>query len=192
MHQCTICKRNFTSDRLLSIHISELHDSYFRALAAKKASYVCLIEDCKDVFRSNRERRDHLIKHHLFPKSFDFHQPKKYSSIAKHKSSEKILEQTKTCKFYGSKGGCWYGSSCRFAHQEKLEIIDENVMDSNGTGCLEEAGVSAAGCTSEGSNNDKDKRIEMDVDDICMSLSQTRIVSPHVSFGRVGRKGRLR
>lgn len=73
-----MCCKSFSSDRLLSFHISELHDSYFMAMSKRKPSYQCLVLGCDGVFWNNEERRNHLIMVHLFHPSYDFHNPKRY------------------------------------------------------------------------------------------------------------------
>eukprot|EP01038_Epipyxis_sp_PR26KG_P010641 gene10641-14292_t len=80
-HQCSVCMRSLPSDRLLSIHISESHDNYFKVLSLKKPSFVCLVEGCHVISTSNEVRRVHLINDHRFPKSYDFHNPRKYRKI---------------------------------------------------------------------------------------------------------------
>mmetsp|Transcript_13461 Transcript_13461/g.22457 ORF Transcript_13461/g.22457 Transcript_13461/m.22457 type:complete len:364 (+) Transcript_13461:48-1139(+) len=78
-HICSVCSRSFLTDRLLSIHISELHDHYFAAMVRKKkATYECLVEGCTTLLWSDEERRCHLISHHAYHPSYDFHNPKKY------------------------------------------------------------------------------------------------------------------
>eukprot|EP01032_Pedospumella_encystans_P013874 gene13874-15952_t len=77
-HQCSLCDKSFPADRLLSLHISELHDSYFAVASKKKAMYCCLVEICNQVFWNDEERRVHLVKNHMFHPSYDFHNPKKY------------------------------------------------------------------------------------------------------------------
>eukprot|EP01035_Chromulina_nebulosa_P027079 gene27079-35557_t len=80
-HQCSLCHRSFSSEHLLSIHISENHDSYFRVVASKKKQpcYVCLVEDCKVLSMTGNARKEHLIQFHKFPESFEFFEPPKKS-----------------------------------------------------------------------------------------------------------------
>lgn len=66
------------ADRLLSLHISELHDNYFAVASKKKPLYCCLVEKCEQLFWSDSDRRKHLIDQHLFHVSYDFHNPKKF------------------------------------------------------------------------------------------------------------------
>ena len=84
-HQCSVCLRSFAAARLLSIHVSELHDSYFQVLAKKKPCFQCLVEGCEIMSWSDKERGIHLRDYHKFPKSFDFHNPKKYKAKSKNK-----------------------------------------------------------------------------------------------------------
>jgi hypothetical protein len=77
-HQCSVCGKSYPSDRLLSIHISELHDNYFAALSKRKPSYCCLVLGCNAMFWNNADRRSHLVKEHEYHPSYDFHNPKRY------------------------------------------------------------------------------------------------------------------
>lgn len=71
-HQCSVCRSNFSSERLLSIHLSEYHDSYFRLQAQKRPSYVCLVDGCTFLAWSSNDRREHLIHEHKYPPSYQF------------------------------------------------------------------------------------------------------------------------
>lgn len=71
-YQCSQCHKSFPSDHLLSIHLSERHDNYFRIMAKKLPSFVCYVEDCKSVFKNLNDRKVHMINVHQFPESFEF------------------------------------------------------------------------------------------------------------------------
>ncbi|KAJ1433626.1 hypothetical protein B484DRAFT_447192 [Ochromonadaceae sp. CCMP2298] len=91
-HQCSVCGKSFLSDRQLSIHISELHDSYFAAMAQRSPSFECLVEACTVMSWSDTERRKHLLGDHKFHPSFDFHNPKRHQQ--KHqKARQRALGQ---------------------------------------------------------------------------------------------------
>jgi len=72
-HACNVCGASYTTGRLLDIHIRENHDAFFRIQAQRKPMYACLVADCKEIFKSNRARRQHLISVHMYPPSFRFH-----------------------------------------------------------------------------------------------------------------------
>ena len=96
-HQCSVCNKSFLSDRLLSIHISELHDSYFEMLAKRRPAYSCLVDGCSDLFWSDKERRSHLQDVHHYHQSYDFHNPKKYlKQYTKQRNSEQSTSCTDT------------------------------------------------------------------------------------------------
>jgi hypothetical protein len=78
IHKCSVCQKSMPSDRLLSLHISEIHDAYFFVLSKKKASFECLVEGCAVKSWSDADRREHLIKDHFYHPSYDFHDPKKH------------------------------------------------------------------------------------------------------------------
>ena len=69
---CSTCGCSFPTHRLLDLHLSELHDSFFKAMAERRPMYVCLVEGCPDVFESSKKRHAHLVGVHRYPKSFDF------------------------------------------------------------------------------------------------------------------------
>ncbi|KAM4636142.1 zinc finger protein 511 [Discoglossus pictus] len=80
---CSSCKRSFPSVRLLDIHLLEWHDSLFQIMAEKANMYQCLVEGCPKKFKTGLDRKDHLIKIHLYPPDFRFDKPKKNKSKPK-------------------------------------------------------------------------------------------------------------
>jgi len=56
------------TEKLLNIHLQELHDSFFEVLSQRKNMYQCLIEDCEEKFKDAEERKQHLIEKHNFSK----------------------------------------------------------------------------------------------------------------------------
>ncbi|CAM0870798.1 unnamed protein product [Alopecurus aequalis] len=70
---CSVCSRVYPTSRLLSIHISEAHDSFFQAKVARGfPMYECLVEGCGAKLKTYKSRQRHLIDKHQFPKSFEF------------------------------------------------------------------------------------------------------------------------
>ncbi|XP_024528883.1 zinc finger protein 511 isoform X1 [Selaginella moellendorffii] len=75
---CSVCSSCFPTKRLLSLHISETHDSFFKAKVARNhPMYECLVEGCPGVFFSDKSRKQHLVDKHKFPSSFHFHKSTK-------------------------------------------------------------------------------------------------------------------
>ncbi|KAJ3106013.1 hypothetical protein HDU97_007197 [Phlyctochytrium planicorne] len=72
MNACSQCKRILSTPRLLHLHLQEVHDSFFIALANTKDSYECTVEGCMRKFTGPFQRREHLIKKHKFPIEFEF------------------------------------------------------------------------------------------------------------------------
>lgn len=73
MSACSICSRVYPTSRLLSIHVSEVHDSFFQAKVARGfPMYDCLVEGCGAKLKSYTSRQQHLVDKHKFPVSFDF------------------------------------------------------------------------------------------------------------------------
>jgi hypothetical protein len=92
IHRCKECSRSFASDRLLDMHLSETHDSFFAILAERQPSFRCLVDGCDTVWWSDKERRVHLIEDHRFPETYDFHKPalrKKVIKATKYRSGDK-------------------------------------------------------------------------------------------------------
>ncbi|XP_040293407.1 zinc finger protein 511 [Bufo bufo] len=77
---CSICKISFPSVRLLDIHIFEGHDSLFQIMAENTNMFQCLVEGCMEKFKTIGERRNHLIKSHLYPSDFQFDKPERNKS----------------------------------------------------------------------------------------------------------------
>ncbi|EXC33370.1 Zinc finger protein 511 [Morus notabilis] len=70
---CSVCSRVYPTSRLLSIHISEAHDSFFQAKVARGYEmYQCLVEGCSLKFKTYKSRHQHLVDKHKFPSSFEF------------------------------------------------------------------------------------------------------------------------
>lgn len=70
---CSVCSRVYPTSRLLSLHVSEAHDSFFQAKVARGYDmYECLVEGCGLKFKSYKSRQHHLVDKHKFPTSFEF------------------------------------------------------------------------------------------------------------------------
>jgi hypothetical protein len=65
--QCRVCRVGLPNAHLLDMHISESHDSFFRAQVDRGlAVYQCLMETCPEKFKSVSSRRHHLEARHRF------------------------------------------------------------------------------------------------------------------------------
>ncbi|KAF7596317.1 hypothetical protein BBP40_002461 [Aspergillus hancockii] len=74
VNRCVACGKNFPTDRFLSLHIEENHDSLTAARRARgEKTYGCFIEDCERKCSTPQKRRMHLIDKHMFPKTYNFH-----------------------------------------------------------------------------------------------------------------------
>ncbi|VFV24300.1 zinc finger protein 511-like [Lynx pardinus] len=74
---CSFCRRAFPSVHLLDVHILEWHDSLFQILSERQDMYQCLVEGCAEKFKTSKDRKDHLVRCHLYPADFRFDKPKK-------------------------------------------------------------------------------------------------------------------
>ncbi|KAH9536294.1 hypothetical protein CY35_17G100000 [Sphagnum magellanicum] len=71
---CSVCAQMFPTTRLLNLHVSETHDSFFQAKVARNyPMYECLVEGCAGRFHTDMARLQHLVDKHRFPRSFHFH-----------------------------------------------------------------------------------------------------------------------
>ncbi|XP_063101098.1 zinc finger protein 511 isoform X2 [Cavia porcellus] len=68
--------RAFPSEHLLDAHILEWHDSLFQILAERQDMYQCLVEGCTEKFKTTQDRKDHMVRLHLYPADFRFDKPK--------------------------------------------------------------------------------------------------------------------
>ncbi|KAK7804550.1 zinc finger protein 511 [Microtus ochrogaster] len=73
---CSLCSRAFPSGHLLDVHILEWHDSLFQILAQRQDMYQCLVEGCPEKFKTSQDRKDHMVRLHLYPADFRFDKPK--------------------------------------------------------------------------------------------------------------------
>ncbi|KAJ4830217.1 hypothetical protein Tsubulata_035752 [Turnera subulata] len=93
---CSVCSRVYPTSRLLSIHVSEAHDSFFQAKVARGyAMYECLVEGCGLKFKNYKSRQQHLVDKHKFPSSFDFFKKALPSKKARQKQQRKQITHKK-------------------------------------------------------------------------------------------------
>lgn len=93
---CSVCSRVYPTSRLLSIHISEAHDSFFHAKVARGYEmYECLVEGCNLKFKTYTSRHQHLVDKHKFPNSFEFFKKGRPSKKHRQKQQRKQTDQKK-------------------------------------------------------------------------------------------------
>lgn len=72
-HVCESCGASAPSAHLLSLHVSENHDSFFAVAKAKRPGYECWLERCPKKFWTAEERGRHCVGVHQFnPQDFKF------------------------------------------------------------------------------------------------------------------------
>ncbi|KAJ3116053.1 hypothetical protein HDU96_010519 [Phlyctochytrium bullatum] len=71
-NSCVECHRVLATRQLHHLHLLELHDAFFLAVAARENAYECFVEDCHRKFSGPFSRRLHLVSAHKFPKDFEF------------------------------------------------------------------------------------------------------------------------
>ncbi|KAK3036440.1 hypothetical protein RJ639_030039 [Escallonia herrerae] len=92
---CSVCSRVFPTSRLLSIHVSEAHDSFFQAKVTRGfPMYECLVEGCGTKLKNYKSRHQHLVDKHKFPASFEFLKKARPSKKRRQKSQRKQPHRT--------------------------------------------------------------------------------------------------
>lgn len=70
---CFTCRKVFPSLRMMDLHISEVHDPFFRLKKEKgEKIFKCFIENCQESFINVKKRKKHLIGDHFYPKEYHF------------------------------------------------------------------------------------------------------------------------
>ena len=125
---CITCNAMLPNQRLLDIHISEAHSSYFLAQASRKPSYVCIVESCGDVFWTTEDRSQHMMFVHKFSSNYPFVArtcTKTQQKRAKKKDPSKFF-----CKFVKFGQFCPKGPKCKFIHTT-LKNDEDQEMEYN-------------------------------------------------------------
>ncbi|XP_009620329.1 uncharacterized protein LOC107777165 [Nicotiana tabacum] len=96
---CSVCSRVYPTSRLLSIHVSEAHDSFFQAKVARGfPMYECLVEGCGVKLKSYKSRQQHLVDKHKFPATYEFFRKarpsKKQRQKIHHKPASRKTQET--------------------------------------------------------------------------------------------------
>ena len=201
-HKCIECSRCYPNERLLSLHVSELHDSYFHVMSLKKASYVCLVDGCDVLSMSDEARTLHLKLHHLYPKSFSFHHP-----IRKNNKKKK---KTKSA----SSTAATHSTTHSLTHSTTDEMsVDDARGSSRGGGIVknkkknyESRGLSSissctademsvvTGVNAEEMHDASDRGDDMVLDELISTFDSNMNlrVPSHIAFGRKHKKGFIR
>ncbi|XP_014280097.1 zinc finger protein 511 [Halyomorpha halys] len=87
-YSCSECKKQLPSPHLLDLHISETHDSFFKAASERKPMFKCFVEDCSVVSLTPKDRRSHCIEDHKFPHDFKFDSARKLPKKKTEKSKK--------------------------------------------------------------------------------------------------------
>lgn len=115
---CCVCSHVFPTTRLLDLHVSEAHDSFFQAKAARGyPMYKCLVEGCDALFLNDASRHQHLVDKHKFPLRFHFHKKKHLSQKQRQRAHARQLskqtEDEQPRKEVARKKGLKEGNSCQ-------------------------------------------------------------------------------
>ncbi len=71
--QCSTCHAVLPTPYLLSLHVSEQHDSFFASQAAQRMPvFQCLVEGCNSRFCLAAHRHQHLTDFHQIPADSGF------------------------------------------------------------------------------------------------------------------------
>ncbi|XP_022355184.1 zinc finger protein 511 isoform X2 [Enhydra lutris kenyoni] len=141
---CSFCGRAFPSVHLLDVHILEWHDSLFQILSERQDMYQCLVEGCAERFRSGRDRKEHLVRRHLYPADFRFDKPKRSRGCAR-RGARRAPELDKPCG-RGDAAGAGAGAAAGAARRPSLCLASGAAADAEtltwgcGSGGLQPAG----------------------------------------------------
>lgn len=185
---CSVCTRVFPTTRLLNLHVSETHDSFFLAKVARKyPMYECLVEGCPARFVSDSSRHQHLVDKHHFPRSFRF-------LVKKHASQKQRQRQ----KAHQPSGNPATPKQSKAKKSLKAKNVSQQQISEATTTSLEiQLPQSLAIQNSTGVQQipQSDDRTQMDVDELATAVSRLSTVSQgaedtpaELSFGH--RRGR--
>mmetsp|Transcript_10380 Transcript_10380/g.16935 ORF Transcript_10380/g.16935 Transcript_10380/m.16935 type:complete len:158 (+) Transcript_10380:334-807(+) len=130
MNVCSVkgCKASYPDERLLNIHIREVHDIFFQVLAEKRPpQYECLVENCEKRFNTDFDRGNHLHAVHKFPKSYRFNGPRKVNKRREKRKSRG--SKAVPCRFFFGQNGCKFASTCRYSHEPSSMDVDQLAED---------------------------------------------------------------
>ena len=185
MHRCIVCCRDFHNSRLLDIHVTEKHDSYFEVLSKREPSYVCLVEGCDFKFSDDWERRRHLQQVHKYPKSYNFHNPTQHKRTVAKKSKEKEITKRGELK-----------SSNEKEESTIIEMVPNSDLDVDMDKDTKHATKEKKkGKDIIGKDKQNEKGMEegdgMDIDELTSCIAKVRIPK-NITFGGRGRGGKRR
>ncbi|ONK77873.1 uncharacterized protein A4U43_C02F11700 [Asparagus officinalis] len=127
---CSVCSRVYPTSRLLSIHVSEAHDSFFQAkLARGFPMYECLVEGCDMKLKSYKGRQQHLVDKHKFPTSFEFFKKAKPSKHHRQKTQRKQSDHLINTKESGMDVD---EKTSKHQSQKKVQESKETAMEVEG------------------------------------------------------------
>lgn len=97
--ECSLCHRHagLLSSFHLERHLLEEHDSFFLAQAEKQPMYVCLLEECSQVFKTAFVRDQHCITAHHFPQNFCFANKNSRGRLKVQNGRLKVQNRSPTC-----------------------------------------------------------------------------------------------
>lgn len=65
---CGQCSQNFITERILELHFDECHNPF----NCMNSSLKCFEPQCQERFETHKERIQHLISNHGYPRFYDF------------------------------------------------------------------------------------------------------------------------
>ncbi|KAF4523594.1 hypothetical protein B566_EDAN014568 [Ephemera danica] len=89
--ECAQCHKHLASSHLLDLHLCEAHDAFFALQAERKPSFGCYVEDCGVKTWNAKERMQHCIEEHNFPKDFRYNESQSKKK-GKNSSKENSME----------------------------------------------------------------------------------------------------
>eukprot|EP01028_Stygiella_incarcerata_P012599 TRINITY_DN7915_c2_g1_i3.p1 TRINITY_DN7915_c2_g1~~TRINITY_DN7915_c2_g1_i3.p1 ORF type:complete len:231 (-),score=59.11 TRINITY_DN7915_c2_g1_i3:22-612(-) len=126
--RCIQCGRTFVNRRLLDIHITETHDSFFFAVRKTRPMYQCFVESCTEAFFDASDRKQHLLEDHSFPCGFDFsfvHGGKERQKHGKTRASSSSNVRRRGGKIGRGSGFCGKGRNTRGRTKGEMRVEEK-------------------------------------------------------------------
>lgn len=138
---CHECRGAFASQAILSRHLEEHHNPFFRVRAERgERVYGCLVDGCEGNFADSNARKLHCLAKHGFARNFDFEgvlgaaapppsRRRQAQQQQQHGGKARLTEEERAaraqdirasgapCRYYNTPRGCRRGERCFFRHE---------------------------------------------------------------------------
>ena len=119
-HRCRACPRCFPSARALSQHFAEAHDAAaFAVYARARRMYECVAEGCATAFWRERQRDEHLVTVHFYPKGYTLRHGHPVASQSSRSDSQAAPAHGHSTAAHGHGHSATHGHSGAHGHSAK-------------------------------------------------------------------------